>query len=248
MSLNQFDEKRRNDKEFDLEVKAQIRIIEVADRVKTKSLLKEVEEGLFQDKTSLIDSYIDGNLQEDFKKYFDARNDVDSDFRLEIESQKQIRNNIERSSIKEQLKGIEAELDKGETKPPKNIIKLVFTYSSIAAILIIGFFVIKNTGSSNAVLLSENNNIYVTGSSGSLGFAGADSLFVDILVYTDDIDDFEYEFQDKELKIYIPEDAEFDAKQEIKLQFNSTEDIPYMLEFNSKVYYIDITTKRMRLK
>jgi len=244
--LIEFEKKRINNKEFCLEVDAQIKIYEVADRAKIKSNLKDVEEDLFHDKTYLIDSYINGNIQEDFKYYFDARIEIDDDFRLEIESQKEIRKNMERSSIKEQLKGVETDIYSNRNTPKKRILKLIVTYSSIAAILIIGFFVIKNS-TSNIELLSQCN-IYVIGSSGSMGFVGTDSLFVDIKVYADNVNGLEYEFQNKELKIYIPLGAEFDTKQEIKLEFNSTEDIPYMLEFNSQVYNIDITKKRKRLE
>lgn len=250
----EFINKRENDPNFDLEVKAQLKLKETIQRSELLQNLKVFESSFIPDKTTLIDQYLNKELSEELSIYVDSKMKEDEFFTQEVKAQQHIRATLQRQQLKNQLQSFERnqteienipQEEKKETKEIKFILFTPKTISLAASVLIILFVSIFFLKPSPEKKVIAQYKVVIEQKNEGLGFAGDENGEMNVEIVVEGKRQDYYQLTSNKLTLFIEEGKKIDH---LKIIYDPASSPPYLLIIEDNNYFIDINNSPSELK
>ncbi|MBB3698440.1 hypothetical protein KMW28_16235 [Flammeovirga yaeyamensis] len=261
--VESFDLKLKEDAQFKKDFQAHQLLINHIENGSIKKELNDFENRFIPDKTTLIDDYLNNSLSEELKLYVENKLENDEEFKLEIEAQQLLIEQVKRKVLKERLKTFESSNTEDEKTEAKEVVfkvehpqeenqKKQFIYTRVAAIaasvLIVLFagiyYLNSNSFPSSQITSIAKYSIDIEQKNKGMGFAQSDLEKVQVKIYKSEMLKGQYKFDDDVLSIYVGKAP----KSQVELLFDATSDPPFLLTIDQEKYYVDFTESLKKLK
>ncbi|OHX68034.1 hypothetical protein [Flammeovirga pacifica] len=258
-----FEEKLNDDANFKIEFEAHQYLIDFVERKTLIDKLKQFESTFLPDKTTLIDDYLNNSLSEELEEYVQNKIEEDKDFKLEIDAQKLLIEQVKRNLLKDRLNSFEQKANTADIEETKKVVfkvehpqedqkrKIEFTriVGIAASVLIVAFtglfYLNSDSTPQNSMKMISEYSIQVEEKNEGLGFAKEEQQNIQVKLFMNKKLKNHYKFNNGVLSLYFENDVK---EHNVNLLFDATATPSFQLKLDNKNYFIEFTETPLLLK